>query len=317
MIDNEHGSPITSVLWGLGNIGLLYDLENTSARSSAEFLTHAKALCASLRFELLAGIDLKKQNRKLFSSTYGLPAFSKLDELPNVFPLDLLIVALPTEIQVKECLRLKGDFIPRNLLIEKPVGISSVEAKQLLNWAQSNKVSVFVNYFRNRFESVALAKEALVGFNFGRVDKVQISSYGSLRNIYSHFLELSEYLLPGQVICGCPKNDIRISSTSSLLVMCTACSRLYEFEGINSDRRETSVVISGEVHQLRILNNGRDIHLESSLLKTAQSFFTDSDDFNRYQLGVYEKIHDEIISNQISNDLIRAIQVQEFIDGIE
>ena len=317
MILNKHERPLRTILLGLGNIGLLYDLENTSNQKSSHFLTHAKSLSESPRFDLLAAVDLKQQNRELFSKTYCLPAFSTLDEVPEAFPVDFLVVALPTAIQVKECLRLAGDYIPRNLLIEKPVGISSLEAKQLLEWAKLNNVSIYVNYFRNKFESAILASNTISALNFGKVDKLMISSYGSLRNIFSHFLEFSEFLLPGEILCECPKKEFRYLSPASLVANCAVCLRSYEFVGINSKNKETVVEITGKFHRIRILNNGRDIHLESSINESIESFCAGADDFSRYQKVVHEKIFDEIKSNLASQDLNRAILVQEFIDGIE
>ena len=317
MTSTQNGRPLRTILLGLGNIGLLYDLENPSFQKSSHFLTHAKSLSASLRFDLLAAVDLKQQNRELFSKAYGLPAFSRLDEMPETFPVDFLVVALPTEIQVKECLRLTGDYVPRHLLIEKPVGISVQEAKQLLDWAELNNVSIFVNYFRNKFESAILASNRLSELNFGKVDKFKISSYGSVRNIFSHFLELSEFLLPGKVICLCLKKEIRHLSSTSLSAHCAVCLRTYEFEGIKSKKKETIVEISGKFHRIRILNNGRDIHLESAIHESFESFSAGAENFSRYQQVVYEKIFEEINSNQASLDLNRAILVQEFIDSIE
>ncbi len=309
--------PIRTVLMGLGNIGLLYDLGNVTSKSGSHYLTHAKTLCASEHFDLVAALDLKEKNRKIFSDTYRLPAFSQLQELAKFLPIDLLVVALPTEIQVRECLDLAGAFIPRNLLIEKPVGISSLEARNLLDWARTNGVTVFVNYFRNRFNSTILARNALANINFGEIEKLKISSYGSLRNIYSHFLDLSEYLLPGKVICGCSEIEIQFSSASSLMARCDNCSRLYEFEGINSERRETFVEITSESNQIRILNNGLDIYIKFSHDGITRSFCTDSEEYNRYQYIVYETMYADIVSKRSINDLNRAILIQEFLDGIE
>jgi hypothetical protein len=92
---------------------------------------------------------------------------------------------------------------------------------------------------------------------------------------------------------------------------------LYEFEGINSERKETSVEITNELNQIRILNNGLDIYIKSSLHGTTQSFCTDSEEFNRYQYIVYEKMYADIVSKSPINDLNRAILIQEFLDGIE
>jgi hypothetical protein len=316
MDSEETDLKIKTILFGLGNIGMLYDLENLSSQRSDHFLTHAKSLTASTRFQLVAGVDLNEDNQKLFSRTYDLPAYSRLDELPDLFPIDLLVIAIPTTDQVKECLKLDGDLLPRNLLIEKPVGNSALESKELLAWGELNDISIFVNYFRNRFKSSISARSVIKQIDFRNVHSVKVVSYGEIRNIFSHFLELSEYLLPGRAICGCIKSEIRRNSGSYLFFWCATCSRRYEFDGINSEKRETVVEITGDFHQLRILNNGRTIEIKSLINDWVQTFTTPLEDFNRYQAIFYQSLFEEMCFKKTNQDLNRAILVQEFIDGI-
>lgn len=306
-----------TVIFGLGNIGLLYDIKNTSPQREAHCLTHAKALSRSKYFQLVAGVDVNQNNRNLFSTTYNLPSYSDISELSNLSQIALLVVALPTGNQVSECLRLLNNLIPRYLLIEKPVGVSSIESKELLAWAEKNNVTIFVNYFRNRFESAINARRTLAELNFGKIIKVKVSSYGSLRNIFCHFLELSEFLLPGNVFCLCTKDILHDPTVSSLTVKCTFCFRIYEFEGINSENSDSEVEITGEFFRLYILQNGRTIRIESINQEFAQVFETPLEEFVQYQQKFYENLYFEIISGRRNEDLERAILVQEFIDDIE
>ncbi len=312
----ESDFKIKTILLGLGNIGMLYDLVNPSSQSAHHFLTHAKSLNASTHFQLVAGVDLNANNRNLFSNTYDVPAFSRLDELPNFFPFDLLVVALPTVNQVKECLKLGRDLIPRYLLIEKPVGNTALESKELLAWGEKNDVSIFVNYFRNRLKSSIAARSVIAEMNIGKIVKVKIHSYGSFRNIFSHFIELSEFLLPGKTICRCDKTEIRRYSKVFMSFWCATCSREYVFDGIDSDNRESVVEITGEFFELRIFNNGRTVEIKSLTHNSIQTFTTPLEDFNRYQELFYENLFEELCSQKNNQDLNRAIQVQEFIDGI-
>ena len=53
-----------SILIGLGNIGLNYDL------SSQSIITHAKSLLKNKKIEFVCGIDKSKKQRQIFKKKY-------------------------------------------------------------------------------------------------------------------------------------------------------------------------------------------------------------------------------------------------------
>ena len=62
---------------GLGQIGLQYDLH----LDHDEFTyTHSCAFSKHKDFELLGAVDNDKEQRSIFSQSYGLPAYSDLSE---------------------------------------------------------------------------------------------------------------------------------------------------------------------------------------------------------------------------------------------
>ena len=65
-------SPIPKVLIiGLGNIGMLYDL---NFQSKDKILTHCKSFYLNKKFKLVGGVDIKKEIRDLFEKHYKCPA---------------------------------------------------------------------------------------------------------------------------------------------------------------------------------------------------------------------------------------------------
>ena len=81
-------------LIGLGNIGLMYDLE----RSNSYILTYAKAIHKLKNIKFVGAVDIDKKKRSLFEKKYKITAFKSLSELfLNSLP-DILIISTPTKL---------------------------------------------------------------------------------------------------------------------------------------------------------------------------------------------------------------------------
>ena len=108
---------IKTLISGLGNIGMMYDY------SSNKKISHSKYISSNKNFNLIAGVDKKKSQRKLFKKKYKKPAFSDLFKAIEFTKPDLVIIAHEEKKIERLKKLLKYDFI-KHLIIEKPFIIS-------------------------------------------------------------------------------------------------------------------------------------------------------------------------------------------------
>jgi len=189
-----------ALLVGLGQIGCGYDAALPFAfdqpRSSAQTLTHARALASHPGFALVAGVDPSLQARQRFTRLYGAPAYSNLASwsavLKDAAP-DLVVIAVAPQLQpslVQELLKLTE---PQLLLLEKPVA-SDLEQGWALQaaWARHLPISVGVNYIRRWLPSVQAWRSRLQDGELGKFLHGQLTYGKGLLSNGSHFVNLAE-----------------------------------------------------------------------------------------------------------------------------
>ena len=177
---------------GLGQIGLQYDLH----LDHDEFTyTHSCAFSKHKDFELLGAVDNDKEQRSIFSQSYGLPAYSDLSEsLKNHSP-DVVIIATTTQTHAKILSKVLEFSTPKIILCEKPLSYHLHEAKEMENLCRQKGVELYVNYMRRSDASVIEIK-SLLKVNELNTDIKGVCWYskGLIHN-GSHFFNLLEYWL--------------------------------------------------------------------------------------------------------------------------
>ena len=147
--------PLNSLLIGLGQIGLTYDIEDHFINlDSDQVRTHAKSLYLNPDFNLIAGIDPNHNNRDLFSNAFDLPSFVSLKEtFNNLKPnhLDLVTIAVPPSVQFSILSELYQFASPKIILLEKPVCGLDDDINEIADFISSHSIYTrfFVNYHRN------------------------------------------------------------------------------------------------------------------------------------------------------------------------
>lgn len=175
-------------LIGLGAIGMGYDYSDRNSKG----ISHARAIEKHPDFFCIGAFDLDKEKRFLFEKEYGSKAYSSLKiGLQNSKP-DVVILATPTKEHLPTLIEILGSCTPKVILCEKPLTNNSDTGEEFFHLANTAKVPVFVNYFRNSARSTfdikkAISRKAFVQPFFGvcRYNK------GTL-NTASHFLNLLE-----------------------------------------------------------------------------------------------------------------------------
>tara|TARA_Y100001970_G_scaffold292838_1_gene436085 strand:- start:1707 stop:2663 length:957 start_codon:yes stop_codon:yes gene_type:complete len=149
-------SKIKTIVIGLGNIGLDYDLNNNNS-----ILSHSKSVLKSKHFELVAAIEKNKKKRDIFKKKYKKQTFEKLGSfLKKKIKFDLAIISTNTADHFKTVKKLdKYDY--KYCLLEKPGGKNFNEHKKIIKILKNKKVKLIINYFRNYLNPYQKLKKSL------------------------------------------------------------------------------------------------------------------------------------------------------------
>ena len=132
---------ISAIVVGLGQIGMGYDLHAES--QAVRVSTLARAFSQHPGFNLVAGVDSNQERRELFTSHYGISAFSSVEQAFNCMSADLIVIAVPTNLHYKLFLDVIKFSNIKAVLCEKPLSYSFEEAKHMVQISLS-KGFVFI-----------------------------------------------------------------------------------------------------------------------------------------------------------------------------
>tara|TARA_B100001059_G_scaffold96256_1_gene95517 strand:+ start:2142 stop:3149 length:1008 start_codon:yes stop_codon:yes gene_type:complete len=173
---------------GLGNIGLLYDLEKS--KSSKEFLTHTRSAFYHENFEIKFLIDSDPDKLLLAKNKYG----NKINYLTNISeeysPTDIIVLASLPSVNSFFLNKFKEDRLVKFFLIEKPFLNKS---EKLSNYKDIIH-KTYVNYFRKSLPFYKNLKIDIDNFKFGNIVGVNIFYSKGLSNNGSHLIDLMNFL---------------------------------------------------------------------------------------------------------------------------
>jgi len=137
---------INTIILGLGNIGLNYDINNNSNNI---FLTHCKSLQKNKSFKVLGGIDNSKVQGNKFKKKYCLNFFKSINSFIkfNKEKIDLAIIATPTNSRLEDIKNI-SKLNPKVILAEKPLSYKISESKKIFDLCKRKKIRLFINYPR-------------------------------------------------------------------------------------------------------------------------------------------------------------------------
>jgi predicted dehydrogenase len=182
---------LTAAVVGLGNIGLGYDLKHRRNY----VLTHTKALRTHKGFQLLFGVDVRKEARAAFTKFAKRPAFASLKDAAKAFPqVDVISVCVGLDhrqLILKDVVSLR----PRAVILEKPMAATVEQARQLVKFFKDHRIALCVNYPR-RFDATTKALlNHIRSKTMGKLLSVDVFYNGGFYNNASHFIDLLCFLL--------------------------------------------------------------------------------------------------------------------------
>jgi len=291
-----------SVLVGLGDIGLNYDIESLEDTC----YTHARALDIHPGYELFCGIDPDESKRALFESKFNKPAFNSLDECNELENSDLFVVSSPTHKHATNIREILENFNPDMILCEKPISENLEEAEQVLELSRKSRVKLFVNYFRRYDSSSPKIKEIIESSDDKNITVIVKYTKGFIHN-GSHFFNLLEYFLDGYKDIYTPI-DVNGLNKDSVNV-CLEFNKGRAFFIHNTDSTEPfSMDITGTFGRITYMNGGLNIYYQDRILSKQFkneyvhdiSFKELQTNFKKYQWQVYDMIYNHKNSKEMT-----------------
>lgn len=135
---------------------------------------HADVLRRSTRASLAAIVEPDMAGQQ-DAASLGVPVFGTLEELFAFGGYDGIILATPTPLHIEQGLACIADGCP--VLIEKPIAVSSHDAKVLTDAAEIKGVPLLVGHHRRHNGMVQAAKRAIDDGAIGAVRSVQATCW--------------------------------------------------------------------------------------------------------------------------------------------
>lgn len=298
-----------TVIVGLGNIGLEYDLGLSNS-----ILTHAKAISLHPEFDLKGGVDLNSGQRQKLEATYTCPTFREVKDAVEDNP-DVVVVATSTVTHRDVVESILSCCTPKLILCEKPFGSSFTDANYMSSLADQCDVQIAVNYIR-RFEPGACEIKRRIDNGMLGEQISGIARYsGDLLNNGSHMLNLlmnwfgdvkSIELLSKADEVGCKQSmtDLVVQFEAGSIFL--IANRITEYQLFEVD-------ICGSNSRFFYQDSGRTISwsgvTKEPYIKGSNNLIAKYEglptDFYRYQWYVYEQIANYL---QAKSDSLASVE---------
>lgn len=185
---------LSVVLIGLGNIGCLYDLNDSL---HGEFcLSHAAAFSKHPAFNLLAGVDPNQDRMRAFQNKYSVDVYSQLLDIGDkiLSQVDIFVLAVPTGLHL-DLLEQLIVYSPRLIVCEKPLGTQFKKAKKIVDILTDKGIPVWLNYPRIFMPEIRSLLESFHSGSYGEITGGSITYCRGFLNNCSHYLDLLQLLI--------------------------------------------------------------------------------------------------------------------------
>ena len=304
------------LLVGLGNIGIGYDVFEDRL-ISGQTKTHAKAILESSEFELASLEDFSAEKLARAQKIIAVASGKNIQAFTGGFVPDLAVIAVNTS----EHLSVVQSFAtsPKVLIIEKPAGSNSSECLRISSWGIQNNVQIFINYFRRFLSCTVESKLYLTEINAGAFLSAEINAYGSLLNIFSHFIDLGLFLTNRQIFCDCT-NKTKSVVGDHLFVVCKSCDSTFRLGGIGNLKCDISMLLEFEFIEILITDDGKRIKILDKAKRVSTLFECGFLEYENYQKVVYEKIGAMLRCEEVEEPYLgleQAKKVHLFLESVD
>jgi hypothetical protein len=306
---------IPTAIVGLGKVGLHYDIDEFGNFRPSQVMTHCRAVSESKYFEITHLIDTQLDTVRKAQYLYGGQGFQSISSTFGLDTPQFVIVAVPTSSHLEVINDIINSWNPHLFLIEKPFGSSSSAARHLKDLLEKQNARVFVNYFRRYLPNVNLLKSSGAFAKRGTLESVKINGYGSLENIFSHFLDLLIALETSEII-GTTKKVNLPADQGEMRFIDPTTGITFELNGVGLESRPCEMSLVYDTCMIQMNSSGRSFEILDRAGLFLDEFTLENSVFDSYQSIVLSTIG-EILSLAEKNDSMDdAIRVHDFLESI-
>lgn len=187
----------SAVVWGLGNIGLLYDFEKDRPHPSS----HIMAYESNKKFNLVFGIDIEKNKSGLLHKISSKAKFLVPSDLVyDHQKIDVVSVCTPPQYHLENIKSVIEIFSPKVIFCEKPLVRNPEEVELLKKIMQENPTILLVpNISRRWNKGLANITQFVDEKKYGNLEKIHIRYTRGIYNTGAHLFDLI-YMWTGEKI---------------------------------------------------------------------------------------------------------------------
>jgi hypothetical protein len=248
------------LLIGLGRVGWTYDLA-TNIHTGGSFLTHYKSLkhiqkTPSKSFELYV-YDCSQDVRSRFLEEEKKGKFLQTEDELLTHEWDLVVVATSTNHILKTVKKLSTYSNSTKFLVEKPVASDLDSLRNFVNMnAKTNLLErIRVGFPRRTLNSSKHIKHIFTQYSMKDLS-FEIKFSGGVSNIFSHFLDLSEYWFGAFQL-----KDIDAKGKFALLKGINHPGITIEVFQLGKTNNENTTIVSKNRDLFKYINSGRFIEV--------------------------------------------------------
>ena len=268
-----------ALIIGLGNIGLMYDI---NYREKNYCRTHSKSLFQIEFFKDVSVVDLSSYKLKIAKKEYGFNTYRKLSEGLKKTRPSFVVISSDTKNHLKNFNEIIKYYIPKIILIEKPISNNIDDIKKIFKICKIKKIKLFTNFIRRSEKSVINIKK---NFLKGSYQGTVYYNKGFLNN-GSHWINILEYFF-GKV------QKFKILKTKKKKLEKEINIKIFfKKNKINIIHKESTKIanymnIQSKFNQINYLNGGKKIFIYD---KKTNNKKTVENSMGMYQLNVIKEI---------------------------
>jgi predicted dehydrogenase len=306
---------ISTAVIGLGKVGLTYDLDVRGNLLPDQVMTHCRAISLSDFFQLGYLVDPNFLATQTAVNLYGGLASNSIHAKDSIGPA-FVVVSVPTPNHLQIIESIIETWSPDTYLIEKPFGSSLNESRKIQELLRNQDARVYINYFRRYLPNFTSLKTSSIFQNRGKLLNVTINGYGTLLNIFSHFLDLIIYFESPSILGTSEKTKFSVES-GSIRFIDPSTGISFELNGVGQSYLECEMTLRYENFEIFMFSNGRCLEISSLDRRSLETFELDVTTFSSYQTFVLKHIEEEFFLSRKNTSIDDAIRIHEFLESIE
>lgn len=205
-----------AIVIGAGKIGVLLEKEKNRPKPA----TYAEAFYKNPRIELLAIVDINKNNLKLAETLFPeIQTYTNAEECINIKKPDIIAIASSTSSHLR-ILEIAKKSECKLVICEKPLSDTISSAKKMLGLIKSKKTIVVINHQRRFFSLFKKAKQKVKAGHIGDIQQVTAYYSNGLFNNGTHVIDTLRFLLDSEPVSvfgiqnkvnkKCPEGDMNV-----------------------------------------------------------------------------------------------------------